>query len=53
MELSRKHGFMPFHVKKDSTGYIYNRYFAMLSLFTLHWNVDGLSIVQDLGGHKA
>jgi 3-hydroxyacyl-CoA dehydrogenase len=25
MERSREHGFNPFHVKKDSLGYIYNR----------------------------
>jgi hypothetical protein len=26
MEQCKAHGFSPFHVKKDSNGYIYNRY---------------------------
>ncbi|KAJ5489288.1 hypothetical protein N7539_004178 [Penicillium diatomitis] len=35
MEQSRAHGFSPFHVKKDSIGYIYNRIWAAIKRETL------------------
>ncbi|KAI2790115.1 hypothetical protein POX_d05620 [Penicillium oxalicum] len=35
IEQSRDHGFSPFHVKKDSIGYIYNRIWAAIKRETL------------------
>ncbi|KAJ9606408.1 hypothetical protein H2200_009369 [Cladophialophora chaetospira] len=50
MEKCREHGFSPFHVKKDSMGYIYNRIWAAIKREALLTAAEGVATPTEIDG---
>ncbi|RJE21122.1 3-hydroxyacyl-CoA dehydrogenase protein-domain protein [Aspergillus sclerotialis] len=48
MEQCAEHGFLPFHVKKDSMGYIYNRIWSAIKRETLLLLEEGVCAPQEV-----
>ncbi|KAH9219326.1 3-hydroxyacyl-CoA dehydrogenase [Leptodontidium sp. 2 PMI_412] len=48
MEECRNHGFEPFHVKKDSNGYIYNRIWAAIKREALFVAAEGIATPTEI-----
>ncbi|RAL08948.1 3-hydroxyacyl-CoA dehydrogenase family protein [Aspergillus homomorphus CBS 101889] len=48
MNESREHGFLPFHVRKDSMGYIFNRIWAAIKRETLMVLDEGIATPQEV-----
>ncbi|KIV83066.1 hypothetical protein PV11_05126 [Exophiala sideris] len=48
MEETKKHGFSPFHVRKNSTGYLYNRIWAAIKREALLTLAEGVATPQEL-----
>ncbi|OAP63782.1 hypothetical protein AYL99_03009 [Fonsecaea erecta] len=48
MEQCREHGFSPFHVKKDSMGYIYNRIWAAIKREALLTAAEGVATPSEI-----
>ncbi|KAK5239072.1 hypothetical protein LTR99_006705 [Exophiala xenobiotica] len=48
MEETKKHGFSPFHVRKTSTGYIYNRIWAAIKREALLTLSEGVATPEEI-----
>jgi len=48
MEQCKGHGFTPFHVKKNSNGYIYNRIWAAIKREALFVAAEGVATPQEI-----
>ncbi|PYH47421.1 3-hydroxyacyl-CoA dehydrogenase family protein [Aspergillus saccharolyticus JOP 1030-1] len=48
MDEARKHGFQPFHVRKPSTGYIFNRIWAAIKRETLMVLEEGVATPEEV-----
>ncbi|PYI34826.1 3-hydroxyacyl-CoA dehydrogenase [Aspergillus indologenus CBS 114.80] len=48
MDESREHGFQPFHVRKSSTGYIFNRIWAAIKRETLMVLEEGIATPEEV-----
>lgn len=48
LEQSKLHGFSPFHVRKSSIGYLYNRIWAAIKRETLLTLSEGISTPQEI-----
>ncbi|KAH8704974.1 3-hydroxyacyl-CoA dehydrogenase [Talaromyces proteolyticus] len=48
MEETRKHGFQPFHVRRQSTGYIYNRIWAAIKREALFVVQEGVATPKEV-----
>ena len=48
MEQCRQHGFSPFHVKRDSMGYIYNRIWAAIKREALLTASEGVAAPAEI-----
>ncbi|KAJ5216939.1 hypothetical protein N7468_009947 [Penicillium chermesinum] len=49
-EQTRQHGFEPFHVRKSSTGYIYNRIWAAIKREALFTIQEGVATPEEVDG---